>query len=117
MSKNTKRQKKLEDMMGSSSTKKRKENNDHASTVSKQIVVDTSTTSTTVKKISEDDLEVLKQFDLDMTFGPCTGIPRIDRYERALRHDVNPPIRVLELIDLYPNDRQVTHCIWRDYTL
>lgn len=42
----------------------------------------------------------------------CTfliGIPRIDRYERALRHGLEPPTRVLELINLYPNDRQVTH--------
>ncbi|CAF2626231.1 unnamed protein product [Rotaria sp. Silwood2] len=45
------------------------------------------------------------------------SIPRIDRYERALRHDLDPPTRVLELINLYSNDRQVTHCIWRDYTL
>jgi hypothetical protein len=37
------------------------------------------------------------------------GIPRIDRYERALRHDLEPPLRVLELLNLYPNDRQVTH--------
>ncbi|CAF3761012.1 unnamed protein product [Rotaria sp. Silwood1] len=105
MSKNTKRQRKLEDMIGNSSIKKRKKNNDDTSIVDKQNVVDTS------------NLEVLKQFDLDMTYGPCTGIPRIDRYERALRHDLDPPARVLELINLYPNDRQVTHCIWRDYTL
>jgi len=80
--------------------------------------------TSTVKKISNDDLELLRQFDLDMTFGPCTGeilfeiffikyyfsgIPRIDRYERAIRHDLDPPARVLELINLYPNDRQVTH--------
>ncbi len=77
-----------------------------------------------MKQISTDDLELLRQFDLDMTFGPCTGefllklfflsfsfsgIPRIDRYERALRHELDPPVRVLELITLYPNDRQVTH--------
>ena len=43
---------------------------------------------------------------LDMT---SLGIPRIDRYERAIRHDLDPPTRVLELINLYPNDRQVTH--------
>ena len=63
------------------------------------------------------------------------GIPRLDRYERAVRHELDPPVRVLELINLYPNDRQVTHryvktfffsnlnlkfgffSIWRDYTL
>ena len=40
---------------------------------------------------------------------PLLGIPRLDRYERALRHELDPPIRVLELINLYPNDREVTH--------
>lgn len=29
--------------------------------------------TTTVKTISNDDLELLRQFDLNMTFGPCTG--------------------------------------------
>lgn len=29
--------------------------------------------SSVVETISKDDLELLKQFDLDMTFGPCTG--------------------------------------------
>lgn len=82
-------------------------------------------TTSVVKKISDDDLELLRQFDLDMTFGPCASefifeilfvveydfidIPRIDRYERAIRHDLDPPVRVLELINLFPNDRQVTH--------
>jgi hypothetical protein len=43
MSKNTKRQRKLEDMMGSSSTKKKKENNDNpAPIVDTQTVVNTS---------------------------------------------------------------------------
>jgi len=93
MSKNAKRQKTLDEMITTSS-KKTKTNQ---------------TTSTIEKKISNEDLEILKQFDLDMTFGPCTGISRIDRYERALRHELDPPIRVYELIQLYPNDRQVTY--------
>lgn len=29
--------------------------------------------TSSVAKISENDLDVLRQFDLDMTFGPCTG--------------------------------------------
>jgi len=93
MSKNAKRQQTLDEMITTSS-KKTKTNQ---------------TTSTIEKKISNEDLEILKQFDLDMTFGPCTGISRIDRYERALRHELDPPIRVYELIQLYPNDRQVTY--------
>lgn len=93
MSKNAKRQQTLDEMITTSS-KKTKTNQ---------------TTSTIEKKISNEDLEILKQFDLDMIFGPCTGISRIDRYERALRHELDPPIRVYELIQLYPNDRQVTY--------
>lgn len=37
------------------------------------------------------------------------GITRRERYERAIRHELNPPIRVLELIERFPNDREVTH--------
>lgn len=67
--------------------------------------------------ISDEDLQFLKQFDLDMTFGPCTGITRRERYERAIRHELDPPVRVLELIERFPNDREVTHNLWRDYSL
>ena len=79
----------------------------------------------TMPKISADDLELLRQFDLNLTFGPCTGtlghvsrpmrellfvgISRMDRYERAIRHEHEPPVRILELINLHPNDPQVTH--------
>jgi hypothetical protein len=42
MSKNTKRQRTMEDMIGSSSTKKKKENNDHKPTVEKKNLVDNS---------------------------------------------------------------------------
>jgi len=61
MSKNTKRQRKLEDMIGSSSTKKKKENNDNIPTGDKQNVVNSPKTNSTVKKISNDDLELLKK--------------------------------------------------------
>ncbi|CAF0882792.1 unnamed protein product [Adineta ricciae] len=115
MSKSTKRQRKLEDMFADSSTKRIKENDGNTPNSDKHTVVHT--TTSTVKKIPEDDLEILRQFDLDMSFGPCTGISRLDRYERAVRHELDPPVRVLELINLYPNDRQITHSIWRDYTL
>ncbi|CAF1302501.1 unnamed protein product [Adineta ricciae] len=114
MSKSTKRQRKLEDMFADSSTKKIKGNDGNTPDSNKQTVVHTTRAASTVKKIAEDDLEILRQFDLDMSFGPCTGISRFDRYERAVRHELDPPVRVLELINLYPNDRQITHrYLWR----
>lgn len=38
-----------------------------------------------------------------------TGITRRVRYERAIRHELEPPIRVLELIETYPNEPKVIY--------
>jgi hypothetical protein len=34
---------------------------------------------------------ILRSFDLNYDFGPCVGIPRMDRWERAHRRGLNPP--------------------------
>ncbi|CAF1159028.1 unnamed protein product, partial [Didymodactylos carnosus] len=59
--------------------------------------------------IEKKDLELLKKFDLNMDFGPCTGITRLERFNRAMKHSLDPPSRVQELIDMYPNSKEVTH--------
>ncbi|XP_074292476.1 uncharacterized protein LOC141619352 [Silene latifolia] len=41
---------------------------------------------------------VLRQFDLNMAYGPCTGIPRLDRWNRAKQWGLNPPKEVQVLL-------------------
>ncbi|KAF4357148.1 hypothetical protein G4B88_017325 [Cannabis sativa] len=55
------------------------------------------------------DEEVLRQFDLDMAFGPCSGMTRMARWERASRLGLNPPKELEQLLNS-PNVRP--HCIW-----
>ncbi|XP_009607497.1 uncharacterized protein LOC107781395 [Nicotiana tabacum] len=42
--------------------------------------------------------EVLRQFDMNMTYGPCLGMSRLDRWERAKRLGLNPPTDVERLL-------------------
>ncbi|CAN6461374.1 unnamed protein product [Victoria cruziana] len=42
--------------------------------------------------------EILRQFDLNMSFGPCLGISRMKRWERANRLGLNPPKNVETLL-------------------
>ncbi|KAK1272457.1 hypothetical protein QJS04_geneDACA012251 [Acorus gramineus] len=35
--------------------------------------------------------EMLRQFDMDMTYGPCLGMTRLQRWERARNMGLNPP--------------------------
>ncbi|XP_017408134.1 DNA polymerase delta subunit 4 isoform X2 [Vigna umbellata] len=41
---------------------------------------------------------VLRQFDLNMAYGPCLGIARLARWERAQRLGLNPPQEIESLL-------------------
>ncbi|XP_064613008.1 DNA polymerase delta subunit 4-like [Liolophura sinensis] len=71
----------------------------------------------TSKKAVSDDLDKLKQFDLNWEFGPCAGITRMERWQRAQKHGLNPPESVRDLITLHPNDERYTKSLWNDYDL
>ncbi|KAI9010118.1 DNA polymerase delta, subunit 4-domain-containing protein [Hyaloraphidium curvatum] len=46
-----------------------------------------------------DEIEkVLRAFDLDPTFGPCVGITRMERWDRAVALGLDPPGRVRDLL-------------------
>ncbi|XP_060543817.1 DNA polymerase delta subunit 4 isoform X3 [Pantherophis guttatus] len=51
-----------------------------------------------------DQLEILKQFDLSWQYGPCTGITRMQRWERAKFLGLNPPTTVQDLLLKYNKD-------------
>nr|XP_043617650.1 DNA polymerase delta subunit 4 [Erigeron canadensis] len=42
--------------------------------------------------------EVLRQFDLNMAYGPCAGMKRLDRWQRAATLGLNPPEDIHRLL-------------------
>nr|XP_020493407.1 DNA polymerase delta subunit 4 isoform X1 [Labrus bergylta] len=69
------------------------------------------------KSVREEELQQLKQFDLDWRFGPCTGISRLQRWERAKLHGMNPPEEIRELLLQTQIDSEYTQSLWSDYPL
>ncbi|KAL3629097.1 hypothetical protein CASFOL_026319 [Castilleja foliolosa] len=53
--------------------------------------------------------EVLRQFDLNMAYGPCLGMRRLDRWNRAKAWGLNPPKEVENL--LRPGVAN-SECLW-----
>ncbi|KAF3851844.1 hypothetical protein F7725_005199 [Dissostichus mawsoni] len=49
----------------------------------------------------EEELWTLRHFDLDWRFGPCTGISRLHRWERAELHGLDPPEEIRELLQTH----------------
>ncbi|CAM5149212.1 unnamed protein product [Natator depressus] len=62
-------------------------------------------------------LEMLKQFDLSWEYGPCTGITRLQRWERAESLGLSPPVTVRETLLEHEGDVSFMHCLWHDYPL
>ncbi|PON77596.1 DNA polymerase delta, subunit [Parasponia andersonii] len=54
--------------------------------------------------------EELRQFDMNMAYGPCLGMSRLARWERASRLGLNPPQLILHLLQTSSNVR--SHCLW-----
>ncbi|TWW59504.1 DNA polymerase delta subunit 4 [Takifugu flavidus] len=59
--------------------------------------------------VHEEELQKLQQFDLDWRFGPCTGISRLQRWERAKLHNLNPPDEIKELLLKTQSDPSYSH--------
>uniref|UniRef100_A0A3Q0S9P5 DNA polymerase delta 4, accessory subunit n=1 Tax=Amphilophus citrinellus TaxID=61819 RepID=A0A3Q0S9P5_AMPCI len=69
-----------------------------------------------VKKKTEEQ-EKLRQFDLDWRFGPCTGISRLQRWERAKLHGLNPPEEIRDLLLQTHADSHYNLSLWNEYPL
>ncbi|XP_066489190.1 DNA polymerase delta subunit 4-like [Tiliqua scincoides] len=67
--------------------------------------------------IQPDQLETLKQFDLSWEYGPCTGITRLQRWERAESLGLSPPATVRELLLKHREDSIIMHSLWHEYSL
>ncbi|KAK4732729.1 hypothetical protein R3W88_025717 [Solanum pinnatisectum] len=53
--------------------------------------------------------EVLRQFDMNMVYGPCLGMNRLDRWERAKKLGMNPPTDVERLLR---SNKICNECLW-----
>ncbi|KAL2526252.1 polymerase delta 4 [Abeliophyllum distichum] len=53
--------------------------------------------------------EVLRQFDMSMAYGPCLGMSRLDRLERAKALGLNPPKEVERLLKA---GKVNAECLW-----
>eukprot|EP00057_Strongylocentrotus_purpuratus_P003161 XP_003726057.1 PREDICTED: DNA polymerase delta subunit 4 [Strongylocentrotus purpuratus] len=54
--------------------------------------------------IRKKHLQTLREFDLNWRYGPCTGITRLERWERAESHDQNPSPQIKDLILEHEDD-------------
>lgn len=61
--------------------------------------------------------DFLREFDMNLEFGPCIGITRLERWERAHRHGLEPPPEVKELVTRHADDPKYTECVWNDYVI
>ncbi|XP_044046743.1 DNA polymerase delta subunit 4 [Siniperca chuatsi] len=65
--------------------------------------------------VQEEGLQKLRAFDLDWRFGPCTGISRLQRWERAELHGLNPPEEIRDLLLQTHTDSQYNLSLWSEY--
>lgn len=83
----------------------------------KEVRSETNDSETRRARQREDDMKKLKEFDLNWEYGPCTGITRLERWERAAKHDLNPPEDIRDLILRHRDDNDYLQSLWKDYDL
>jgi DNA polymerase delta subunit 4 len=57
----------------------------------------------------DDVEEILRQFDMNMAYGPCLGLSRVERWERAHRIGLDPPQNVKNMLQLAGGNPD---CLW-----
>lgn len=67
--------------------------------------------------LSEAEEKELCRFDLTLKYGPCVGLSRAERWMRAQEFGLEPPPRVLELLDRVPADGKSAQSLLSGYSL
>ena len=49
---------------------------------------------------------ILRNFDLSPRYGPCVGMTRMERYRRAEKMGLKPPIEVLQILETQEGQRE-----------
>lgn len=50
---------------------------------------------------------ILRDFDMDMKYGPCCTISRTERWKRASLFGLDPPSKIIDLVGITKNDESV----------
>ncbi|KAK7411772.1 hypothetical protein VNO78_03211 [Psophocarpus tetragonolobus] len=73
--------------------------------------------SKVVKQHPENDCsseeQALKIFDMNMMYGPCLGMPRLERWERAQKMGLKPPEEIKCFLESGKVQRE---CLWHKLT-
>ncbi|XP_019438907.1 PREDICTED: DNA polymerase delta subunit 4-like [Lupinus angustifolius] len=57
--------------------------------------------------------EILMKFDMDMTYGPCVGMTRQERWKRAQNMGLNPPKEIESFLKSDIKDIKIQlECLW-----
>lgn len=61
-------------------------------------------------------IDLLKSFDLDANFGPCIGLTRLERWNRAKTLSLNPPQLVHDILSLniVEKDEELREALWHN---
>ncbi|RRT64097.1 hypothetical protein BHE74_00031974 [Ensete ventricosum] len=60
-----------------------------------------------------EDEERLRQFDMDMRYGPCIGLTRLQRWERAFSMGLHPPADLRNLLSCASGPKSPDlECLW-----
>jgi DNA polymerase delta subunit 4 len=59
-----------------------------------------------------DTEKTLRLFDLTGKFGPCSGMTRMERWERAASFRLEPPQEVKDILDRLPKGDRLHQNIW-----
>mmetsp|Transcript_10963 Transcript_10963/g.28124 ORF Transcript_10963/g.28124 Transcript_10963/m.28124 type:complete len:124 (-) Transcript_10963:145-516(-) len=100
----------------------------HKGGVSKKDATSSKQAAVTKRKAAERDEEqmeardlVLKKFDLCMKYGPCIGMTRLERWERAEELGLSPPANVRHVLtelatssNKAPGELEENKCLWED---
>mmetsp|Transcript_40522 Transcript_40522/g.49146 ORF Transcript_40522/g.49146 Transcript_40522/m.49146 type:complete len:176 (-) Transcript_40522:108-635(-) len=60
----------------------------------------------------EREAKILQNFDLCTKYGPTVGLPRLQRWERAHKFGLSPPLEVKNILTRYGGDSNVQDSVW-----
>lgn len=56
--------------------------------------------------------EMLQKFDMNMAYGPCLGMTRVERLDRAQKMGLNPPQEIERLLKSDTDIKTQSQCLW-----
>ncbi|KAK9823832.1 hypothetical protein WJX72_005810 [[Myrmecia] bisecta] len=65
-----------------------------------------------VQEATDPQEELLRNFDLNMAYGPVTGLTRLERWERAVKLGKNPPPEVRDILQEVAKHDPRHQCLW-----